>query len=394
MDNIIKQLLWETWAMLVMAGPYILFGFLMAGLIHTFISPAKIVSLLGRKNWKSVLTASICGIPLPLCSCSVLPTAAALRQKGASRGATTSFLISTPETGVDSIALTYGIMDLTMAILRPLSAFITAFISGIFVNLWGEQKGNDQEEAHQSKEKACCSSKNANSKDSGKVRPESKQAWWKKTLHYSFFELSDDLSHWLALGIVLSGILSACLPDTVFDGWAGQGVSSLLFMLAISMPMYICASGSTPIAAVMITKGLSPGAALVFLLAGPATNIGSIPILLKILGKRSTIIYLLTIIAISLLIGFGVNLYYSSYLLSPSMGIDSGSEKMGGPISILSAVVLLFLLIKGIIMRPVPAEWKNLNDLLERYSGFRLSWLKIIVFSAILLIFSFLSSFL
>lgn len=380
--------------MLVMAGPYILFGFLMAGLIHTFISPAKIVSLLGRKNWKSVLTASICGIPLPLCSCSVLPTAAALRQKGASRGATTSFLISTPETGVDSIALTYGIMDLTMAILRPLSAFITAFISGIFVNLWGEQKGNDQEEAHQSKEKACCSSKNANSKDSGKVRPESKQAWWKKTLHYSFFELSDDLSHWLALGIVLSGILSACLPDTVFDGWAGQGVSSLLFMLAISMPMYICASGSTPIAAVMITKGLSPGAALVFLLAGPATNIGSIPILLKILGKRSTIIYLLTIIAISLLIGFGVNLYYSSYLLSPSMGIDSGSEKMGGPISILSAVVLLFLLIKGIIMRPVPAEWKNLNDLLERYSGFRLSWLKIIVFSAILLIFSFLSSFL
>ncbi|MGC9329182.1 MAG: permease, partial [Candidatus Hinthialibacter sp.] len=172
----------------------------------------------------------------------------------------------------------------------------------------------------------------------------------------------------------------------------GQGVSSLIFMLAVSMPMYICASGSTPIAAVMIAKGLSPGAALVFLLAGPATNIGSIPVLLKILGKRSTIIYLLSIIVISLLIGFGVNFYYASHSLTPAMGIDSASEEMGGPISVISAFALLVLLLKGIILRPVPAEWRNLNDYLERYSGFRLSWMKVLVFSAILLAASFLSS--
>ncbi len=385
MNNLFIQIVYETWMILVMAGPYILFGFLMAGLIHTFVSPAKIVTLLGQRNWKSVLMASVCGVPLPLCSCSVLPTAAALRQKGASRGATTSFLISTPETGVDSIVMTYGIMDLTMAILRPLAAFITASVSGICVNLWG---GPDEPPQKPTVSSCChCSPKSENSRSENESHPAGnppKRAWWLETIRYGFWDLSNDLSHWLALGLVLSGIISACIPDTFFQGWAGQGVSSLLLMLTISMPMYICASGSTPIAAVMVAKGLSPGAALVFLLAGPATNIGSVPVLLKMLGRRATVLYLLSIFLVTFLIGLAVNQYYSYSGVSSHMAIHTNMEDMNRGWGLLSALILLVLLLKGWIVKPIPGDWKNLNDRMERWIGFRLTW-TIVLFVGIVL---------
>lgn len=394
MNNIIIEIVQETWMILVMAGPYILFGFLMAGLIHTFVPTAKIVALLGRRNWKSVFMASVCGVPLPLCSCSVLPTAAALRQKGASRGATTSFLISTPETGVDSIVMTYGIMDLTMAILRPLAAFITASVSGICVNLWG---GADEPPPKPTISSCChCSPKSGDSRlenEPPSAGNPPMRAWWLEIIRYGFWELSNDLSHWLALGLVLSGIISACIPESFFQGWAGQGVSSLFLMLAISMPMYICASGSTPIAAVMVAKGLSPGAALVFLLAGPATNIGSVPVLLKILGRRATILYLVSIFLVTFSIGLAVNQYYSNTDLSPHIAIHSNMEEMDGVWGLLSALILLVLLVKGWIVRPIPSEWRNLNDRMERWIGFRLSWTIFIFVLIILIVFSFLWSF-
>lgn len=219
------------------------------------------------------------------------------------------------------------------------------------------------------------------------------RAWWLEIIRYGFWELSNDLSHWLALGLVLSGIISACIPESFFQGWAGQGVSSLFLMLAISMPMYICASGSTPIAAVMVAKGLSPGAALVFLLAGPATNIGSVPVLLKILGRRATILYLVSIFLVTFSIGLAVNQYYSNTDLSPHIAIHSNMEEMDGVWGLLSALILLVLLVKGWIVRPIPSEWRNLNDRMERWIGFRLSWTIFIFVLIILIVFSFLWSF-
>lgn len=377
--------------MLVMAGPYILFGFLIAGLIHTFVSPAQIVSLLGRRNWKSVIMASLCGVPLPLCSCSVLPTAAALREKGASRGATSAFLISTPETGVDSIAMTYGIMNLTMAILRPVSAFLTAFVSGVFVNAWGEREEEkaNAENAAPAQKSCCCSAKNAQTADSCSI-PAPKSPWWRSALRYAFGDLSDNLAHWLGLGLILSGIIAACIPESVFSGWAGQGVSSLFLMLLIGAPMYICASASTPIAAVMIAKGLSPGAALVFLLAGPATNIGSMPVLFKIIGRRSTAIYLASIGAVSLAIGFCVNLFYQYQSIKPQMAFCARGEEGGSAIGVLAALLLMALLIKGIALRPVPAEWRKFNDRLAQITGHRLTWESLFVIFVVILVLSLL----
>ncbi len=370
------SVLLEIWRHLTIAGPYVLFGFLAAGLIHTFISTAWIASLLGKRNWKSVFWASFFGIPLPLCSCSVIPTGATLRQKGAGRGAATSFLVSTPQTGVDSIALTYAMMDITMTILRPIIAFITALAAGIGVNWWGEK---DEEESSQQEaaQECCCSSQPAPppAKDSccNETTIKKKQRWWHRTLQFAFGDLSNDLAHWLLLGFILSGIIGAMIPEGFFDGWAGQGIGSLFIMLFVSVPMYICASASTPIAAALIAKGLSPGAALVFLLAGPATNIGSIPILTKLLGRRSVVFYLLTIIIFSLLAGFLINIYYGLGNVSPKMAISEVEMEHGGILGIASALFLIVLLLKGIFLKPIPEEWKKTLFFFAKPFGYRTS---------------------
>lgn len=347
----IQQVFVDIWMMMTEAAPYILLGFLAAGLIHTFIKAERIVAVLGKRNWKSVMLASLCGVPLPLCSCSVLPTAATLREKGASKGATTSFLISTPETGVDSIALTYGMMGGWMAVLRPLAAAITALSAGLAVNVFGGDDEpaeaikqpktsccNSAKEQEEPPKKSCCGSSNPT--------PQS-QAWWKTTLHYGFVELSDNLAKWLALGFLLSGLIASFIPASLFESWAGQGFTSLVLMLAISMPMYICASGSTPIAAAMLMKGLSPGAAVVFLLAGPATNLAALPVLYKILGKRSTMIYLASIFVMTLAVGMVINLLFTADYFVLNMGHEHGEEFSLW--STLCAVVLSLLILKGML---------------------------------------------
>ncbi|RJP24281.1 MAG: hypothetical protein C4527_19080 [Candidatus Omnitrophota bacterium] len=374
---------YEVWLMLQMAAPYILIGFLAAGLIHTFVPQSWIVSLIGKRNWKSVLTASICGVPLPLCSCSVLPMAATLRKKGAGRGGTTAFLISTPETGVDSIALTYGLMNLPMAVLRPLAAFLTAFLAGITVNRWGEQEDNTSA-ANENCPRCGNNTPNvSNSTNPGKP-------WWSETARYAFIDLPNDLAHWLALGFVLSGVIALWIPDWIFQSWAGQGFSSLLIMLAVSMPMYICASGSTPIAAVMMAKGLSPGAALVFLLAGPATNISSLPVLVKILGRRATLLYLLSIIVVSLAIGNFVNLYVTVNDITPQVSIHHAGNEEIGLVGSLAGLLFLLLLIKGMWKRPVPKEWQQFNQTFKTYIGFHISWKLVFTILALMALFSIL----
>ncbi len=357
--------IYEFWLVIQLAAPYLLIGFLIGGIIHTFVAAEQIVSLVGKRDWKSVLMASICGIPLPLCSCSVLPMAATLRKKGASRGGTTSFLISTPETGVDSIALTYGLMDLTMTILRPLAAFVTALAAGITVNRWGE-RGNDEQENSSSEEMTCCGCEDEPVADSTR-----KQVWWRETFRYAFVDLIDDLAYWLVLGFILSAIISAWIPDWIFSGWVGQGFTSLLIMLAVSMPMYICATASTPVAAMMIAKGLSPGAALVFLLAGPATNISSIPLLTKVLGRRSTLLYLVAIIVISILIGASLNWYCQYFQISLDMNVGEAQTEELGWINTLSGILLLVLLIKGMWKSPVPAEWRSAGNAIASFSGIK-----------------------
>ncbi len=353
----------ETWRLIELSAPFILFGFSIAGLIHALIPAEKVVSLLGKRGWRSVLLASICGIPLPLCSCSVLPTAAALRKKGANKGATASFLVSTPETGIDSIAMTYAMIDFPVAILRVVSAFVTAMVTGCTVNMWGGKEKTEPDESSPS----CCSHNNGNQSC---CHTTAKPSWWKSTIQYAFIDLFSDLALWLALGFILSGIISAWLPDTVFEGRLGGGLPGILLMLVVSIPMYICATGSTPIAAALIAKGLSPGAALVFLLAGPATNTAAIPVLSRLLGKRSVVLYLISVIGTTLLIALLVDYFYLKMGLSIVPAIVTPEHEHISIVNRLTGILFVALLFKGMWKKSVPSGLKKLAKGLRSNTGF------------------------
>jgi len=266
----------EIWHTIDEASLYILFGIFIAGLIQMFVNKDKIVRYLGGQRLKSVLLAAVCGIPLPLCSCGVIPTAISLRKNGASKGATLSFLISTPESGVDSIAISYALLDPIMTIFRPLAAFVTAIIAGIAENIFGKkEKGPISQQVD-----SCIF---CNEEDKG--HNHSLIHKFKYGMRYAFIDLLGDISKWLMLGIVIAGIISYFVPQSIIENYLGYGWQAMLIMLIVGIPLYICATASTPIAAALIAKGMSPGVALVFLLVGPATNIAGVLSVGKFLGK-------------------------------------------------------------------------------------------------------------
>lgn len=317
--HIILSVLIQTWNIIEMSAFYIIFGFFIAGLLYIYIKPEKIKKYFGSKKISSVIYISLIGIPIPLCSCGVVPTAISFKRQGASTGATLSFLISTPESGVDSIAITYALMDPVMTFARPVCAFITATIAGILQNFLdtSEHKPADgKEDTCKVCEANCCSSMENVSFD----KCSENHSFFEKIkagLKYSFLDLMGDVSCWLIFGLTLAGLISVLIPAELIEGYLGSGFFSMLIMLVIGIPVYICASASTPIAAALVAKGASPGAALVFLLAGPATNIASIVVLTKFLGKRAVIIYLLTICICSLFLGWILNYFYLFFKIPP-----------------------------------------------------------------------------
>jgi ABC-type Zn uptake system ZnuABC Zn-binding protein ZnuA/uncharacterized membrane protein YraQ (UPF0718 family) len=289
----------ETARVFYEASLYILVGFLVAGLLHEYVPTGLITRHLGQDSPRSVGLAALFGTPIPLCSCGVLPAAAALQKKGASRSSLLSFLVSTPETGVDSIALTYGLLGPVMAVVRPVVAIVTALVAGFVSMVLPEDEpppkdpGGTDASVHQHVED------NLAPPDPGLT------ARVRRVLAYGFGILLDEISFWLVVGVVLTGVLSALLPDDFFSrvlGWE-SGLVPMLAMMVAGIPLYLCASASTPIAAALIAKGLSPGAALVFLLVGPATNAATIAVVGRLVGSRRLWVYLLSIAFVSLLAG-------------------------------------------------------------------------------------------
>jgi HflK protein len=298
---------------------YILVGFVIAGVLSELVPDRLVAKHLGGENLRSVAVAALFGAPLPLCSCSVLPAAAGLRRQGASRAATVSFLISTPETGVDSIALTYGLLGPVMAVVRPVVAIITSIVAGLVsIGIPDDESGDRTFEAelaeldaHDHGADTCgddgCAQEGAaaateRSDDAGRLR---------RILRYAFVTLLDDIAFWMLIGIVLSGILSAALPDDFFSrviGWEG-GLVPMIAMALVGVPLYLCASASTPVAAALLAKGLSPGAALVFLLTGPAASAASIAVVGKMLGRRRLRAYLGSIAGVSITAGLLLDAY-------------------------------------------------------------------------------------
>ncbi len=271
-------------------SPYLLLGFFIAGVMHAFIPGRYYSKYLSKPDFRSVVNAAILGIPLPLCSCGVIPTAMSLRKEGASKGAVTSFLIATPQTGVDSILATYSIMGWPFAIVRPIAALLTSLLGGSMVNHF---EADDREQI------TCAHAENHEPLETSKT-------FWDRVmgaLKYAFVEMMGDIGKWLVIGLVVAGAITMLVPDSFFAVFQGNTWASMLLVLCLAVPMYLCATGSIPIAVALMLKGLTPGASLVLLMAGPACNMASILVVRKVLGNKTLGLYLGSIVAGA--VGFG-----------------------------------------------------------------------------------------
>jgi uncharacterized membrane protein YraQ (UPF0718 family) len=340
MIDFLRQLFMETWHIFTDAAPYVIFGFLAAGLIKAVLPEALVARHLGGRSTASVLKAALFGIPLPLCSCGVIPAAIGLRKQGAGRGASAAFLVSTPESGVDSIAITWALLDPVMTIVRPIAAFLTGALTGILINMLPEEKtellGEPNDCACQSAE--CVPA-------SPVVDPLPKRL--NDGVKYAFGELLKDIGGWLLLGVLVAGLVATLIPDGFFEMLFEHQAASLLLMLLVGIPLYMCASASTPIAAALVLKGLSPGAALVFLLAGPATNAATLTVVMRFWGRKATLVYLAVIAGCSLVFGWLVNVFYAWAEIDISRWVTPAEGHAAGVWHTLAAVILLALILRA-----------------------------------------------
>jgi uncharacterized membrane protein YraQ (UPF0718 family) len=335
MDNVLLKIITESWLVLGQMAPYLLLGFLVAGVLSVCISPAWIERRLGRRGFGPVLTASLFGVPLPLCSCGVIPVSASLRRHGASRAATTAFLLSTPQTGVDSIAVTYALLGPVFALFRPRVALVTGVLGGSLVQLLDptDEVPEPGETAPSPCTDACC----AKGPGRGLVL---------RALEYGFVTLPRDIGLALLVGIVLAGAIAALVPQDSLHAYIGGGILSILLMMAAGLPIYVCATASVPIAAGLIHVGASPGAALAFLIAGPATNAATLTTAWKVLGRRATLVYLLTValsaVGCALLLDWLIPTVGAAL---PQLGASSDAHSQGTWLSNLGAIAMLAVLV-------------------------------------------------
>ena len=347
--NIVTDFVWEFITLFSEMAPFLLLGFLLAGILHVWVPNHLYVPKIAKSNFASVLWAAIFGVPLPICSCGVIPTSIAIRKEGASKGASVSFLISTPATGVDSILATYSLLGLPFAILRPVAAFVTALFGGVLTNFatrgetdHGESAGNAAAVAHadsavkhehhhehlhhhddcdddhcecgdhhhEHEHCGCCCDDDHDAPAAtflGKI---------KETFRYGLVNMVGDVSKWLMIGLVLGALISAFVPNELFLALREYPILCMVCVLLLAMPMYTCATGSIPLALALVAKGITPGAALVLLMAGPATSIASMLVVGKAFGKRTLAAYLFSIAFGAMFFGFIVDTFFMDTFLS------------------------------------------------------------------------------
>ena len=321
-------------------SPYLLLGFLIAGVLHVFVPKRFYAKYLSRNNKLSVLWAALLGVPLPLCSCGVIPTAVGLKNEGASKGAVASFLIATPQTGIDSILATFSLMGLGFAVVRPVAALVTGVCGGFLVNRFAENE-NSKLGIDNS---ACAIDNFQHSTFNFPLK-----IW--RVLKYAYFDMIQDIGLRLAIGLLVAALINVAVPDEFFLSFGSQPLLQMFVILIVAVPMYICSTGSIPVAAALMMKGLSPGAALVMLMAGPAVNIASILVVRKSMGSRFMWIYLLAIVGFSLLFGMLINALGINVIgISGNCGMHGACCAMEhtapSPFqSICSALLVLFIII-------------------------------------------------
>lgn len=372
------------------SAPWLLLGLILAGMLKMFVPMSWMQKQLGGHGFKSTVKAALLGAPLPLCSCGVIPAAVGLRRSGASKAATTSFLVSTPETGVDSIAISYVLLGPFMAIVRPIAAIISAITAGLLVGRDEQnqeiktqtgQQEHDNNSVNPAKS-ACCS----NNKESASICSSNsdKQQDHKhsheadidccestkdiaqelqgtpiytriiKGLHFASTELIRDTTVWLLIGLFFAALVQTYVPTDFMAKW-GDGILAMLVMVIISVPMYICATASTPIAAGLLLAGVSPGAVLVFMLAGPATNIATLGVVAKELGKRALLGYLGGVLGVALVSGIVVNYLVTTFgfVVMPQIGAQN---TLLPEVLVYSSGIILAILMAKVFFEMLPLK--------------------------------------
>ena len=343
--TIIYEIMKESWQIYLEVSVYMLFGFFVAGILYVFFKPDKIKQYLGTGKIRPVFLSALFGVPLPLCSCGVVPVAAGLKKQGANSGAALSFMIATPESGVDSIAVSWAMLDPIMTVIRPISAFITAVSTGIVQNYFGinDPDTTSKPDKDQGKTVGSCSCSSNNCSVSKKDPATLPERLW-NGIKYAYGELLSDITKPFIIGIFIAGLITFFFPDDL-TVWANEhNFLSMLVMLLVGMPMYVCATSSTPIAAALILKGLNPGAALVFLLAGPATNAATMNIVRNLFNTRALIIYLSMIAICSLAMGFLVDWIYVLSGIQASATVGQAAEIVPYSVQLAAALILTLLM--------------------------------------------------
>jgi uncharacterized membrane protein YraQ (UPF0718 family)/copper chaperone CopZ len=348
--DILLEIASKSWLVLGQMAPYLLFGFLMAGVLSVCISPAWVERHLGKAGPGPVLKAALFGVPLPLCSCSVIPVSASMYRHGASRPATTAFLLSTPQTGVDSIAVTYALLGPVFAVFRPIAALATGLAGGYLTQLFDRTGRGDV--AEESKPPACADDCCA---------PAAPRNVVLRMLRYGFVTLPRDIGPALLLGCLVAGAMAAFVKPGQWEAYLGGGFASILLMMAAGVPIYVCATASVPLAAAFIHAGGSPGGALAFLIAGPATNAATFTTIWKLLGRRSAMLYIATVALSAIACGLLLNWLFPALEAEepPLAGHNHVSWWTHAAAITLLAVLVLSLATKA---RRSRAEWKAAKD--------------------------------
>jgi len=349
-------------------APYMMFGLFFVGLLKIYVNKRLVLKTLGKDNFASVVKASIIGVPLPLCSCGVIPTAVELKKDGASDSAVSSFLISTPQTGIDSIAATYALMGPFFAIYRPIAAFLAGIFGGVVVKIFNRHPEKteiikdfenvscscEHEHNHEHEENSTCSCGECSSCEQVEQKKGFKR--FLGLFSYAYGGFLDEIGKDFVIGIIVAALISAFLPPSIFvDAGLDHGILAMLIMVVIGLPMYVCSTSSIPIAISLMIKGLSPGAAFVFLFAGPVTNAASIIILRKVIGKKATVLYMSSVIVSAIVGGLILDLLVTKFGFSVFNSVMA-SETTGmefGPISIVLSIIFLLLLLKGFAKKTV-----------------------------------------
>lgn len=339
--NAISDFLLNFIILFTESAPFLLIGLLLAGIIRILVPDKWIKATLGKNS--SVTIAAIIGAPIPLCSCSVIPTAIGIRRAGASKASTASFMVATPETGVDSVGVTLALMGPVMAIARPVAAIFSAIVAGKLVRWWDAETPPKDEPGTSS----CCGGHGQRSDPTVSEK-------LKSVLNYAYGKLLSDFMTWLLIGLFFAALISTFVPSNFLLKY-GSGVLAMLLITLISIPMYICATASTPIAAGLMLSGISPGAALVFMLAGPATNIATLMVVKTELGARSLVAYLVGVIGSAIVMGLSLDFIIDYFALKVVVSDGSHSDMLS-IVYTLSALVLAILMARQYLAK-LPEKW-------------------------------------